>query len=197
MSDYSKTIIYKIQHVDNIELIYVGHTTAYNARKSKHKTCSINDEKKIYKMIRDNGGWDQFEMKPIMEFPCENRTQASIQEEKCRIELRATMNSIGCIFNLEKHKENRKAYKTKNRELLNEKNREYYQEHKDERKVYRESIREEQIEYKKKWYAENKAKINELRYQKYKCDCGCEITKTNKSQHEKTKTHQAYIDSVV
>ena len=31
--DYSKTIIYKIQHEDNDELLYVGHTTDFTKRK--------------------------------------------------------------------------------------------------------------------------------------------------------------------
>ena len=35
--DYSKTIIYKIQHIDKEELLYVGSTTDFRRRKSKHK----------------------------------------------------------------------------------------------------------------------------------------------------------------
>ena len=193
MTDYKNTIIYKIQHIEKDDLLYVGHTTQFTKRKYKHKKLCKNDQKLLYKIIRDNGGWDMFVMKPIMEFPCENKTQACIQEDKCRIELKANMNSIGCTYNEEKVKVYRKEYKLKNKETINEKNREYYQEHKDERKAYRESISEEQKIYKKEWYKANKDEINQKRYEKYTCYCGCEITKTNKSQHEKSKKHKDFV----
>jgi len=196
MIDYLKTVIYKIEHNENKELLYVGHTTQYTRRKAYHKSQVDQSDRKIYKMIRENGGWDSFEMKPIMEYSCENKVQACIQEEKSRVELQANMNAISCIYNEKLQKENRAKYRQVHLEERHEKAKEYYQEHKEERKAYRKSIKEEQKEYKKKWYAENKAKINELRYQKYKCECGCEISKTNKSQHEKMKVHKAYIDSL-
>ena len=72
--DYSKCIIYKIQHINNDELLYVGHTTNFNKRKYNHKS-SVNNEKgnlynlKLYQMIRENGGWDNFNMIVIKEFP--------------------------------------------------------------------------------------------------------------------------------
>jgi predicted GIY-YIG superfamily endonuclease len=34
--DYTNTIIYKIQHTDKEELIYVGYTTDFTKRKSAH-----------------------------------------------------------------------------------------------------------------------------------------------------------------
>ena len=55
--DYTNTIIYKIQHNDNDELIYVGHTTDFTKRKSSHKTNtnSVSGKaynRQVYKMIR-------------------------------------------------------------------------------------------------------------------------------------------------
>ena len=197
MPDYSKTVIYKIEHNDNKELLYVGSTSEFTRRKAYHKSESSRSDRKLYTMIRDNGGWDAFEMKPIMEYPCENKIQASIQEEKCRVELRANMNSISCVKNEELQKANRAKYRLDNIDERHDKAKVYYQEHKEERKAYRETIKEEQKEYKKKWYAENKAKIKERTYQKYKCDCGSEITLCNKSQHEKRKVHIAYLASLV
>ena len=35
--DYSKCCIYKIEHVDDESLVYVGHTTSFDKRKTKHK----------------------------------------------------------------------------------------------------------------------------------------------------------------
>ena len=55
--DYSKTVIYKIQHQDKPELLYVGSTTNFTKRKNSHKrNCNnLNNKKynlKVYQMIK-------------------------------------------------------------------------------------------------------------------------------------------------
>ena len=65
--DYSKTIIYKIEHIENDYLVYVGHTTNWDKRKCKHKYNCYAEKNghynlKLYKMIRENGGWENFKM---------------------------------------------------------------------------------------------------------------------------------------
>ena len=35
--NYQNTVIYKIQHTEKDDLIYVGHTTDFKRRKSEHK----------------------------------------------------------------------------------------------------------------------------------------------------------------
>ena len=35
--DYQKGIIYKIQHIEKLELFYIGSTTNFNKRKQQHK----------------------------------------------------------------------------------------------------------------------------------------------------------------
>ncbi len=99
MPDYSKTIIYRIQHVTKPELLYVGCTTNYNARRHQHRSRCTN-EKDVeyncykYKMIRENGGFDMFEMKPVKQVACKNKLEAEIEEEKVRLELKATLNTL-------------------------------------------------------------------------------------------------------
>ena len=61
--DYSNCVIYKIQHIENEELLYVGHTTNFKQRKKAHKCAcnclaNTNSNLKVYKMMRENGGWD-------------------------------------------------------------------------------------------------------------------------------------------
>ena len=187
--DYSKTIIYKIQHNTNSELVYVGHTTDYSQRKTQHKGNVKSHQKKLYQSIRENGGWECFTMAPIMEFPCETKIQAEIQEEKCRVELNATLNHRKAHTTIEEEKERAKKYKKEHHEEILEKNKVYYQNHKEERKAYRESIAEEQKEYKKEWRAKNKDKINQRLLKKIMCTCGVEYTFCNKIRHEKTKFH--------
>ena len=43
--DYTKTIIYKIQHKEKPEWLYIGHTTNYDSRKYQHQKAS-NDKNK-------------------------------------------------------------------------------------------------------------------------------------------------------
>ena len=46
--DYSKIIIYKIQHQSKDELLYVGSTTHFGNRKVQHKEKCYNTNNKIY-----------------------------------------------------------------------------------------------------------------------------------------------------
>jgi hypothetical protein len=84
--DYSKTVIYKIVCKDlNVKDIYVGHTTDFIRRKNEHKrTCNNETSKsynyKIYKSIRNNGGWDNFEMIEVEKFPCKDSNEAKTRE---------------------------------------------------------------------------------------------------------------------
>lgn len=72
--NYQNTIIYKIVCNDlDIKELYVGHTTDFRRRKTGHK-CSCNKETdkrydhKIYKIIRMNRGWDNWNMIEIENF---------------------------------------------------------------------------------------------------------------------------------
>ena len=73
---------------------------------------------------------------------------------------------IYCDKNKDKINETNKIYRTKNKDKINEK-----------LKIYR---------------AKNKDKINE----KFDCACGGKFTHQKKSQHFKTKKHQAFISSI-
>jgi len=72
--DYSKTIIYKIVCNDlNITDVYVGHTTNFIKRKAHHKSNCVNPifksyNFKIYNIIRQNGGFENWSMIEIEKF---------------------------------------------------------------------------------------------------------------------------------
>lgn len=96
--DYSKTIIYKIVCDDDNRLIYVGSTTDFTRRKSQHKhSCNMESNSaynfKLYKMIRENGGWDNFTMVQVESFPCQNGNESRARENFIMNELKCTMNS--------------------------------------------------------------------------------------------------------
>ena len=79
--DYSKCCIYKIEHIENENLLYVGHTTCFNKRKGHHKSSCINDNDKaynckLYEMIGNNGGFEMFKMIKIEKYSCNDRREA-------------------------------------------------------------------------------------------------------------------------
>jgi hypothetical protein len=98
--DYSNTIIYKITCKDTaITDVYVGHTTNFVQRKHGHKrNCinptSVNYKLKLYKVIRENGGWDNWKMEIITFFECKDHYHARKKEQEYFISLNATLNSI-------------------------------------------------------------------------------------------------------
>jgi len=93
--DYSNTIIYKIYCNDNsISDVYVGHTTNFNVRKYQHKNAckDLKQNYKIYKTIRENGGWDNWNMVEIANYNCKNSTEARIKEQQHYEELKPSLN---------------------------------------------------------------------------------------------------------
>jgi hypothetical protein len=100
--DYSNTIIYKIYCKDKtITDIYVGHTTNYIQRKYQHKLACNNfkEDFKIYKTIRENGGWNNWDMVEIAKYNCKDSTAARIKEQEHYELLNATLNSVPPYIN--------------------------------------------------------------------------------------------------
>jgi hypothetical protein len=94
--DYSKTIIYKIICKDEkVSDVYVGHTTNFVKRKFQHKTSckNLNNKLKIYEIIRQNGGWDNWEMINVATYNCKNKEEACIKEQKHYEEIKPSLNS--------------------------------------------------------------------------------------------------------
>jgi len=98
--DYSNTVFYKIYCKDPaVKDLYVGHTTNFVQRKYHHKrTCikenDANHHLKVYKFIRENGGWDNWKMDIIGYKDCYDHYEARKTEQKYFETLKATLNSI-------------------------------------------------------------------------------------------------------
>jgi hypothetical protein len=96
--DYSKTVIYKIVCNDlTVNDVYVGSTTDFTRRKSEHKHhCNNPISKKynfnVYQSIRSNGGWENWSMILIENFPCENGNESLARERSWVDELGANLN---------------------------------------------------------------------------------------------------------
>ncbi len=181
-TDYSKAIIYSIICKTDDTLLYIGSTTNFTKRKSEHKSHCHNEKQKsfnfqVYVMIRTNGGWDNFEMKPVKEHPCNNKIQLLIEEEKIRKEMNANLNTNKAHMtkreyyeeNKIKIQENQRTYNVENREKINEMKQKYKENHKEQRKEtlqrYGKNNKEKLSEKQRQYRAENKEKINEKQRQ--------------------------------
>jgi hypothetical protein len=98
--DYSNTIIYKITCKDeNVTDVYVGHTTNFVQRKHTHKQSCINNKSsnyncKLYEVIRNKGGWNNWKMDIIHFFNCKDQFEARQKEQEYFVLLNATLNSV-------------------------------------------------------------------------------------------------------
>jgi len=170
INDYT---FYKIVNINgDVDLCYVGSTVNMIERVRCHKNNCNNPNGakynlKVYKTIRQHGGWGEFKMMPIGYAEQLTLTEAHVIEEKYRVELCADLNSFVCHLTQEQRKERNKLNK-----------REWGQ------------INKEAISKKKKVYAENnKDKIKTRIREKITCECGCEIGRGSVARHRRSKKH--------
>ena len=176
--DYSRTVIYKLQHIEDESLLYVGSTTDFTRRKSQHKyicnnpNCKEHNQKK-YNMIRENGGWEMFKMIEIQEYPCRNSKEARRREDELMREMKANMNMVKAHCGHDTIHQYKQQYN----------------------KQYRDDNKETIQQYKQQYYNNNKEKINKKKAEKIHCECGCTSTRANLSTHRKTKKHINLINN--
>ena len=147
MPNYRKSFIYKLVCLDkDIGEIYIGSSTNFSSRKRAHKcACNKVDGKKYnnptYQFIRENGGWENWEMVKILDFPCGTKKDL-IAEEARYIKDIGLDNCLNyCIpgrtireykqDNKEIIAEKRKKYKQANKEIIATKNKKYREENKE------------------------------------------------------------------
>ncbi len=204
--DYSKTVIYHFTCKDEtIKCSYVGSTTNFNKRKWEHKKCcnletgtGKNYRLKVYQTIREHGGWLNWDMIPLEEFPCENRTQQLIREQHWIDKLKPELNCIAS-YNEKTKAERHKEYYEANSEKIKEQAKEYREANsesiKKQSKEYYEANSEKLKKKRKEYYETNKDKIKEQISKKYTCECGSICSHGDKSRHEKTVKHQTFISA--
>jgi len=215
MVNYKNGLIYTIRTGDSV---YVGSTCNFNRRKQGHKESIYNEKNKkydlkLYKTIRDNEG--EWIMKPHKEFPCENKTQLAIEEERVRVEMNADLNMQSCygrdkekqkeqtkqwlLNNSNKKKAKDKEHYEKNKEKYKEQGVEYYDKNKEyikgRQKQYRLNNSDAVKQSMKNWYEKNKEEISLKNKEKVVCECGCEVREDYLQQHKKTAKHIKLMES--
>jgi len=170
--------------------IYIGSCIDIRSRSKVHKyRCNKEDNKyynlKLYQFIRANGGWDNFVIEQLCKCDVERLSQV---EQEYIDKLNPSLNSKRS-YNTEEYtkkfnKEWNKEYYEKNKDKLIEKQSEYYYKNKDRIK-----------EYNKEYRMKNKDKIRERRKQKFKCECGSILRKSDKAQHFKSIKHKTFMEN--
>lgn len=96
MNKYDNFCIYKIHHKDDDKTLYIGSTTNYKRRVLQHKKNSKNYKKKttLYKYIRALGGFDNFIIEKVIDFPCMTRGEGLIKERELIDSMNANLNMI-------------------------------------------------------------------------------------------------------
>lgn len=226
MVKYEHSTIYKLCCKNpEIKDEYIGSTTNFSRRKCQHKSACNTEtgtsyNMTVYKCIRDNGGFDNWDMIEIEKYSATDKKDLHKRERYWIETLKPSLNQ--CVPTRTKnefYEENKefvlahqkiyyernkeiiaergKEYREKNKEHLAEKKREYYERNKERLKEnfkeYREKNKETIAEMKKKWGEKNKEHLLEKRKEKIVCKCGQEITKTNILRHEKSQKHKQLL----
>ena len=191
--DYSKTIIYKIVCNDlNITECYVGKTTNFSKRKANHKACFNKGSLfKVYELIRNNGGWDNWSMVMIGEYNCKNNLEASKLE-------REWYEKLNTLLNTQYPSRTNKEYNVDNGEKMRIIKKQYRQgdKYKEQKKKYYDNHLDSLKDYKKAYYEVKKEEIAQLNAVICQCECGCSYTHSNKARHMKSAKHQAFINNL-
>ena len=121
--DYSNTIIYKIFCKDkNVKDVYFGSTTNFRQKKYLHKTSCNNNKTNnyFYSIIRENGGWDNWDMIEIEHCKCKNAKEAKLKEEfyKNMVTINDKNYSDKNLHEITSGKKNKLTKNTKNKNVL-------------------------------------------------------------------------------
>lgn len=139
--------IYKIVCNDlSIKYTYVGSTINVTRRKSGHKSNCINENRrhynsKVYKTIRDNGGWINWNLVVIESLDC-NKQEAHTKERYWYEKLNADLNS-----NVPSR--SKQEFRDTHKEPIKQYNQTYYQENKvdilKQQKIYKKEKKEMEL----------------------------------------------------
>jgi DNA repair exonuclease SbcCD ATPase subunit len=194
--NYKKTIIYKIVCNDlEITDLYVGHTTNFTDRKRGHKNACSNENSKsynlkVYKMIRENNGWNNWSMIEIEKYSCNDINEATARERYYYEELNAKLNTYVPNRNRKEWKEDHKdhvleqdkqyyeqnkekikeyhnQYKELNRDKIAKQNKQYYEQNKEKIKEYNDQRSEQRVEYQNQYRYQNRERILEVKARYY------------------------------
>ena len=207
--DYSQTYFYKIvcRNTD-IKDCYVGHTTDFTKRKHQHKRTCYDEKDQVhynfylYQFIRENGGWDNFDMILLDTLNCENNLRARAIEREFIEQIKPTLNKIKRPIRTEEEAiEYRKEHYNQNKEEIKQQVRQHRVDNpeivkataKRSREKHKDKVNQRSREYNEKY----KDKINLQRSIKINCDCGAVVSKRHIARHHQSLKHQQYLQALI
>jgi hypothetical protein len=207
MASQLKYYIYKLCCSDiTITDTYVGSTKNFAVRKNNHKSNCKNELSakyniRVYQFIRENGGWDNWDMIEIEIIYVDSKKEAERRERYWIETLQATLN---CNIPSRPKIERDTLYREEHKEELKEYNKKYQEEHKEELKEQKASYYKDNIDYFKdkaaNYYEEHKDELIEknkqyridnpdCRKKKIICECGAEVLAEGLRAHLMTDIH--------
>jgi hypothetical protein len=200
--DYSKGKIYKIE-VEGSNDIYIGSTIKLLCQRmaghrSGYKQWKLGNLKKGYCKsfeLFEKFGLENCKIVLIELYPCSCKAELERREGEIQKELlrNGLVNKVIIGRTPKEYYEDNKEDILKYHKLYQEVNKDkisLYQ------KEYREVNKDIIKKYKKEYHTFNKDKLNEIRNQKIKCVCGCEIAKHYLYKHKLTKKHLDLIKDI-
>ena len=113
-------------HNENLPEYYVGHTVNLYDRNKLHRWATNIYGSKVYKYIKDNGGYNNFKMEVLDEIYC--------LEIEARQYEKFYKNLLGATLNTQEPGRTRKEYRDLNNPIYYENNKEQILEQKKERR---------------------------------------------------------------
>jgi hypothetical protein len=211
--NFSQSTIYQIRCIESRKVIYIGSTTDFRKRGSRHKyTCKTESDGKyhlpVYIYIRENGGWDAYEVIPVEHLVLNNSVELRIAEQR-EMDRHAGLQNVHyakrtkaeyLVDNKDKITELKKQYHAANRTVINEYKKQYRAANADAISEYAQQYRATNAdaisEQKKQYYADNADAISLKSKVRVTCECGCIVAKCSLLRHTKTKKHNILIDKL-
>jgi hypothetical protein len=196
MTDFSKSVIYKICHKYDYanHKEYIGSTNNFRERKNRHYNNTINERSDNYNVplyiyIRDSGGIHNWIFLKIEDFSCSSKKELK-EREKYWIKLYDSKLNIstpnGTLKewyhnNIERCRQTSRRFYHNNIEKERERSKIVYEK-------YKHLHAEKRNEREKQRYNENKKEYNAKRAEKIVCDiCGSLSRLGDIAKHKRTK----------
>jgi len=206
----SNFIMYKICPKNAaLNYFYIGQTTDFENRKRQHmkNTVTESDKKhyhlKHYQVIRESGGWTNWEMVKLEEFNGKTKLEARMREQELIKEYNANLNSVSAFVTEEERKATKQActqkYREENKDLIRTQEKKYKEDHKEiiaeQMKKYREENKEKIREKTKEYIENNKEQHQE--WQKVWREKNTEILKEKRKIYDAKKKEEKLLTKVV
>jgi len=173
--NFGNCTIYHIRAINTTQVLYVGSTTDFKKRRRAHKSDCKNGTSPIYMYIREQGGFELFEIVAVSVLQLADALELRMEEQLEMDKYTSILNMVNAYTSNEDRHEQQKVYKELNKATLTEKKKVYYQLNKatitEQNKVYKELNKDEIKATNKVYRQKNNEKLKEkdkTRYQKNK-----------------------------